>query len=133
MDKYNPDDLIGKTFYPLKRVFAYGDASTIDKPVYFFDPGNPIGVVYSYLSKPTGLWWQFKSGSKSYFVKHEQGLFNLKDLKDQGLTTEKEKREAEAEANKTTLEKIFEFGKKSATAIIIVVLGVYAYNQTKKK
>jgi hypothetical protein len=133
MASYNPDELIGKTFYPIKRVFAYADASTIDKPIYFFDPGTPIGVVFSYLNKSSGIWWQFKRNNKSFFVKHEQGLFDLKDLKEQGLQTEKEKAEAEAEANKSFLDKIFDFGKKSATGIIIVLLAVYAYNKTQSK
>jgi hypothetical protein len=134
MASYNPDDLIGKTFFPIKRVFAYKDASTIDKPIFFFDPsvGNPIGVVFSYVQKPTGLWWQFKRNTKSYFVKHEEGAFNLKDLKNQGLQTEAEKAEAEAEKNKSYLEKIFDFGKKGGTAIIIVLLGIYAYKNLKK-
>jgi hypothetical protein len=132
MATYNPDDIIGKTLYALKRVNGYNLADEKSDPIYTFNAGAPVGVVFSYVSKPDGLYWQFRYNNRSYFVKHAQGRFNLSDLKNQGLQTEQEKAQAEAEANKGPLDKIFDFGKKSATAIIIVLLGIYAYKQTRK-
>jgi hypothetical protein len=131
MATYNPDDLINKTFYAIKRLNGYSEASTLSAPIYTFNLGAPVGVVFSYVSKPDGLWWQFKYNNRSYFVKHEQGAFNLTDLKGQGLQTEAEKAQAEAEANKGPLDKIFDYGKKSATVIIAVLLGIYAYKNLK--
>lgn len=132
MPTYNPNEVIGKTIYAIKRVNGYSEASEQSAPIYTFNSGAAVGVVYSYVSKPTGLWWQFRYNNKSYFVKHEQGAFNLSDLKNQGLQTEAEKAKAEAEANKSILDKIFNFGKKSATGIILVLLGIYTYKQLKK-
>jgi hypothetical protein len=132
MATYNPDDIIGKTIYAVKRVNGYNLADVNSNPIYTFNPGAAVGVVFSYVSNPDGLYWQFRYNGKSYFVKHGQGLFNLTDLKNQGLQTEAEKAAEAAEAKKGPLDKIFDFGKKSATAIIIVLLGVYAYNNIKK-
>jgi len=132
MATYNPDDIIGKTIYAIKKVNGYSEASELSAAIYTFNVGAPVGVVFSYVSKPDGLWWQFRYNNKSYFVKHAQGTFNLTDLKNQGLQTEAEKEKTKAEANKTTLDKILEFGKKSATGIILVLLGIYAYKNLKQ-
>lgn len=135
MPYYNPEAVRGKTLFAIKTVNARLAADKESDVLFTFKPGSTVGVVNMEIPKTDGVWWQFKraGGRSFYYVKHEEGLFSLKALKEQGLQTEKEKAEAEAEANKSILDKIFDFGKKSAIGIIIVLLAVYAYNKTQSK
>ena len=135
MPLYNPESIWGKTLFSIKTVKAHLAADKESDVLFTFKPGATVGIVNRDIPKTDGIWWQFKraGGTNFYYVKHDEGLFSLKALKEQGLQTEAEKAEAEAEANKTILDKIFDFGKKSATGIIIVLLAVYAYNKTQSK
>ena len=139
MPTYNPEDFIGKTIFAQTKINAYKAADKKSDILYTFQPGATVGVIYSFLQKPDGLWWQFRYrpnpnvNAISYFVKNELNQFNKKNLEEQGLVSTQDKAEAEAEKNKSVLDKVFDFGKKSATAIIIVLLAVYAYNKTQSK
>jgi hypothetical protein len=139
MATYNPEDLINKTIFAQTKINAYKAADKQSQILYTFQPGATVGIVYSFVQKPDGLWWMFRYrpnpnvNAISYFVKNELNQFNKKDLESQGLLSTKEKAEAEAEKDKSILDKIFDFGKKSATGIIIVLLAVYAYNKTQTK
>jgi len=139
MPTYNPEDFIGKTIFAEKSINAHRAADKESDVLYRFQPGSTVGVIYSFLQKPDGLWWQFRYrpnpnvNAISYFVKNELNQFNKKDLESQGLISTEEKAEAEADKNKSYLDKLFEFGKKGGTAIIVVLLGIYAYKQLKNK
>lgn len=139
MPTYNPEDFIDKTIFAQTKINAHKAADKTSDILYTFQPGATVGVVYSFLQKPDGLWWHFRYrpnpnvSAISYFVKNELNQFNKKDLESQGLLSTEQKAEAEADKNKTLLDKIFEFGKKGVTGIIVVLLAVYVFNKTQSK
>lgn len=85
---FNAAQIVGKTLYALNDVnitrSPYDGASAVFK----VKQGQPIGVVFSYLSPTAGrssLWWMFyDSNKKAYYVEHKPGLFSTSAIKDQG-------------------------------------------------
>ena len=119
--------MLDKTLIGTKDISIYKTATDGAEPFGIVKKGQPIGTVYSYLEpKPPirlGLWWMFyDSNNNVYYVPHEIGAFSTTALKQQGVITEIEKREAEAKANETITDKV----EKYAKYIIIGVLGIYA-------
>jgi len=102
------DKFIGKTFYAKKPLVRYrypGDLKTTfagEKKLKVFQPGELIGVVYSWIvNKADGkLYWMFgQPGKFVYFIKHEEGAIELtqqiKNVLKVAEATEKAQTEAE--------------------------------------
>ena len=92
---YTANDIVDKTLYAKKKVNAK-KYPTDDAPVLFtIQPGEIVGVVYSYLMPVTGrskLHWQFQqSDGTSFYTEHDTGRYDLEKLREQGLQTITEK------------------------------------------
>jgi len=92
---FSAADIVGKSLIALKRVDIYDTVHAHRKRIAFIRPGDSVGVVYSWLSRPDGLWWMFQSGTGYYYAKHAAGLFDVSNLKTQGVLTMEQKKEQE--------------------------------------
>lgn len=131
-------DFIGGTLEALKPVIIYASADT-SKPIRTVKSGGTIGVIYSYVQRPDGVYWQLDDNT---FVKHERGAFDelilqnslnkLQAAKDAAIKDAAKKRTDKNEnplynAGKT-LESVFSFDtiKWVLIAVIIaVILGIF--------
>ena len=125
MPTYSAGDLIGKTLVANREMPVYNLPSYDSgaKEITRARKGNVLGVVYSYVGGQAGrpLNWQFKTpAGQFYYVEHAPNNFDTESLKEQGVQTPKEKAEAEAEAGKSTGDKILDAGKKIAWALVAV-------------
>lgn len=98
---FNAGDIIDHTLIAAMSVPVYDEANDSAQPVGYIAAGNPIGVVYSYLSPNPGagrveLWWMFQAPNDNYqfgneqgfyFVPHKAGYFDTKSLQDSGVLT----------------------------------------------
>lgn len=119
--------MMNKTLFANKDIEVYRLALDNAKSYGIIKAGQPIGTVYSFLSAQppdrAGLWWMFYDDqNRAYYIPHQEGVFNTEALKQQGVVTETEKREAEAKANETITDKV----EKYAKWIILGALGIYA-------
>jgi hypothetical protein len=99
MPIFNAKDIVGKTLIAKKKVFLYS-SPTAKNPLASINPGQTIGVVYSYLkpgkNRPQ-LWWMFQNGARFVYVAHQEGSFDVQSLKDQGIKSTEERTKEEAE------------------------------------
>lgn len=96
---FNAKDIVGKTLIAKKKVYLYSSPSA-KNPLASINPGQTIGVVYSYLSPNKNrpqLFWMFKNGINYVYVPHQEGSFDIKSLKDQGVISTEDKTKTEAE------------------------------------
>lgn len=128
---YSAEDIVDKTLFALKDLPYYDSVpSSYSAPrvIGVIDAGTPAGQVYSWIdANPVQnrdvLWWQFyPSGfsSQYFYMPHHKGDFDMQALAAQGVLSEEEKRAAEAEANKTWYEKLFD---RVIPVAAIVILG----------
>ena len=125
-DKVNINQLIGKTFYPIYKLNYY-DVIDINNDG---DNAKPIGqlkvndsfVMDSYLlpiqaqtkygikyAKRSNLYLTFFRGKKYYAIIYNPNSFSLRDLQQQGVKTITEELKEQEEANKTPIDKVFDF------------------------
>jgi len=97
----NAGDIIGKTLVAATRVPIYDQANDDAQPAGYISAGQPVGVVYSYLSPDPSknrsvLWWMFEplpDGSDIgndqgyYFAPHNAAYYNFQALSDAGVLT----------------------------------------------
>ena len=112
---FNAGDIIGKTLLAKVQVPIYSTPRDDAKPTGYVSPGNPVGVVDSYLDPNTAegraeLWWEFKASLDqqsladsygSYWVPHREGYFDIQALEDQGVLTAAQATALAAAANKS--------------------------------
>ena len=103
MATYPVDQIVGKTLYSKVNlnIRKLPDInSTIIKTV---KPNDFVGVVYSYISKSDGIWWILEGNSlyPNQYVKHQEGYFDLQNLRNQGAKTTEELLKEEEQKNKT--------------------------------
>ena len=74
MSSVSADKIIGKSLIARKTVKVYNlpDGSVFGE----VKPNGFVGQVYSYITRPSGLWWQLIGGK---YVKHETGAFQQTD------------------------------------------------------
>lgn len=95
-DTISATQIIGKQLLAKKKVAIYRLPDDNQKPVFYVEAGNPIGVVYSYLKLDVTknrkfLYWMFlDSNKKAYYIRHNENLIDLKSLKEQGVKSVKE-------------------------------------------
>jgi hypothetical protein len=139
---YNADDIIDKTLYALARVPIFDLPfekvnGQLQQPVGYVEPGNMVGVVYSYvLPDPTRdrqhLYWEFyRTDGTVYWTPQYAGLYDDAFLKGQGVQTEEEKAAAAADANLPWYEQLLtKYGKPLVIGLLItsvVTAGVKGY------
>ena len=99
MPIFNAKNIVGKTLIAKKKVFLYS-SPTAKNPLASINPGQTIGVVYSYLKPDKNrpqLWWMFQNGVKFVYVPHQEGSFDVKSLKDQGVISTEDTTKLETE------------------------------------
>jgi len=115
---FNAGDIVDKTLIAATNVPLYKSPTDSAQPVGTISSGNPIGVVYAYLSPdPTAdraeLWWMFVAGPDQqnmadaggfYFVPHKAGYFNIQALVDQGVLTAAQATAMKNDAGKSLLQ-----------------------------
>jgi len=115
MTTYSVSDILDKTLIAKIKTPVYSDASDTAQPIGYVVPGQPIGVVYSYLNPKEGrsdFWWMFyENNGKTYYTPHKKGQFDVSALRAQGVISTEEKTEiAKAEAE-TITQKVEKYGK----------------------
>jgi hypothetical protein len=112
MATYSADQIIGKVLIAKKSVALRRYPSPSGKVGYTASPGASLGTVQTWVHESgpgSPLWWSFlDSNGKPYYVRHEEGAFNLQNLKDQGVITVKEqteqqKKKVEAESGASSV------------------------------
>jgi len=123
MSTYSAEQIIGKTLIANRAVNIYRLPDDKAKSVYTVNAGQLVGVVDSYISPSAQknrkfLYWQFvDQNGKFFYVRHEEGAFNIKALKDQGALTTAEQNE-----NISDFEKYF---KKYGIPVLIGIGVLY--------
>lgn len=133
MPTFNADQIIGKTLIAKSQVPLYRLPNDGAEVVFNVSPGQNLGIVYSYLSpgpNRTNLYWMFKdANNKFYYSEHKQGIYDVKELANQGALTLEQQQAAAIEANLTTGDKIFRLIKNT----LLIGAGVYLVNTIIKK
>ena len=133
MPTFNAADIIGKTLVAKSQVPLYRLPNDNAAIVYTVSPGQSLGIVQSFLLpglNRTNLYWQFKDQNNNfYYSEHKQGIYDLKELSDQGALTLQQQQAAAVEANLTTGDKIFRLIKNA----LLIGAGVYLVNTIIKK
>jgi hypothetical protein len=133
MPTFNAADIIGKTLIAKSQVPLYRLPNDGAEVVYNVSPGQSLGIVESFLlpgTNRTNLYWQFKDqNNKFYYSEHKQGIYDVKELANQGALTLEQQQAAAIEANLTTGDKIFRLIKNT----LLIGAGVYLVNTIIKK
>ncbi len=133
MPTFNAADIIGKTLVAKSQVPLYRLPNDNAEIVYTVSPGQSLGVVQSFLLPGTNrnnLYWQFKDQNNNfYYSEHKQGIYDVKELSNQGALTLQQQQDAATEANLTTGDKIFRLIKNA----LLIGGGVYLVNTIIKK
>lgn len=95
------DQIVEKTLIAKKKVQLKRLPTDDAKVTFTVQPGGTVGRVYSWTggTGTSPLWWMFyDENGKTYYAKHEPGLFDITVIKEQGASTVKVNTEKEAEA-----------------------------------
>jgi hypothetical protein len=133
MPTFNAGDIIGKTLVAKTNVPLYRLPNDNAEVVFNVTPGQSLGIVQSFLlpgPDRTNLYWQFKDqNNRFYYSEHKQGIYDVKELANQGALTLQQQQAAAIEANLTTGDKIFRLIKNA----LLIGAGVYLVNTIIKK
>jgi hypothetical protein len=133
MPTFNAADIIGKTLVAKSQVPLYRLPNDNAAIVYTVSPGQSLGIVQSFLlpgANRTNLYWQFKDQNNNfYYSEHKQGIYDVKELSDQGALTLQQQQAAATEASLSTGDKIFRLIKNA----LLIGAGVYLVNTIIKK
>lgn len=127
---YSAQDIVGKTLYAVRRIPVRRLPADDAPIVTYIVPGQPVGVVYSFLEPRAGrstLYWQFKDSNGPYYTPHQENFYDLDQLRAQGVLTLEEKKEAE----KPYVE---QFGNKIANGLLLfggLWIGLQAFKTFK--
>lgn len=100
-----------------------------------FAPGDPVGVVYSYIQRGTNLYWMIQpTNNAAFYVLHGAGRFEITDdiknaIREQQQERERERRESEIQ-QKGAIPYYFE---KYGKIVLAVAVGAYLLNTYIKK
>jgi hypothetical protein len=133
MPTFNAGDVIGKTLIAKSNIPLVRQPADDAQVIYTVSPGQSVGVVDTFLlpnENRSSLYWSFKdANNKNYFAKHAVGIYDVKELQQQGLLTLQEQQEAAIEASLSTGDKIFRLIKN----IALIGAGVYILKQVIQK
>lgn len=100
-----------------------------------FAPGEPVGVVYSYIQRGTNLYWMIRpTYGEPFYVLHGAGRFEITEdiknaIREQQQEREQERRESEIQQKGAVSYYIEKYGK----VVLAVVVGAYLLNTYIKK
>lgn len=130
-DLYNIGQLIDKTLIAFREVPVYDsppDINHVPVKIATVHPGNPVGVVYSYLgidpskNRPV-VWLQFApdvAWGHWYYTPFDGSLFDLSAFQQQGVLSVIEQAAQDAEDNKEWYEKVLD---RVLPIAVVVLLG----------
>jgi hypothetical protein len=128
---YSAADIVGKTLFARTQVpYRYGayDDSQI---VGYFQPGQKIGVVDTWVGIKEGrsfLNWSFIGPTGTpYYVEHRGSYFDLDSLRAQGVLTQEEQAQAAADANMGPIERAAKAITGAVTGGVLIYAIVSAF------
>jgi len=84
MSLINAAEIVGKDLFAERTVKAYNLPDEPHQVIATFSAGDRVGTVSSFVMRNEQVWWQI---GQNMWVKHEQGLFDLEAIQDQGGET----------------------------------------------
>lgn len=123
--------LLDKTILAERKVYIYRDAVAGATPVGYVMPGNPIGVLFSYLAPDFSrnrdrYWLQFYPATDDgyyYVVPYNDADFDWSNIQQQGAITvlEQQQQQQQQEKDDTTpwYEKLFNWGSSDVIKPVI--------------
>ena len=138
---YSLDDIVDQSVSVNTDVQTYKIPNPNSAPAQSFVSGSNIGVVDSYIINQFGTWLMFYDTNQNpYYYLVKPGAINTEILKQQGVLTEKEKTDLQAQKNMSFVDKlkteILAASKIFLIALAIIVLLFIAYEiyvHTKKQ
>lgn len=136
---FTANEIIGKQLITVKPTpilrFPFDDMKRAQ--LIRIAPANTdLGTVFSYLApnaERSAVYWQFQRDGRPYYVRHEQGRFNVKSLITQGAkdveTIAAEKREAE----KSTLQRVLESIERVAIVGVMTAAAIFVFRTRQRK
>jgi hypothetical protein len=126
MPTFNAADIIGKTLIAKTNVSLRRLPLDNDAIIYNVKAGIPVGVVATYLlpnKDRNNIYWGFDDANgKMYYAEHKVGRFDVTELKQQGVLTAQEKKDALEQASMTTGDKIFKLVRNVFIGAALVYL-----------
>ena len=119
---YNADEIIGKTLY-LKAGKQGKLYNAIGGNKIYILQGGYVGVVYMYIQRPNEFWWMVERGNEKFFIKHEENIFDVKALQNQGTLTTEEIIKRKEEAEKAFSDKLLDKGTDLLKKGLFIYLG----------
>lgn len=130
--------LLDKTLIARVPVLVYSGSSLGDNPIATVATGNPIGTIYSYIGGSGGspLYWMFlRPDGSAYYVRHQNNLFNVSLLQQQGVLSVEQEIEQQQEQQEQFFPGLdlpsFDFGNIALVAGVVIG-GLILLNLTKK-
>lgn len=81
---FSADQIVDKILWLAKPAKTYSAPRLDSQVIEDLPAGQSVGRVYSYVTRPDGVWWMFKFSNGGFFyIKHEKGLFDYQKLIDQ--------------------------------------------------
>jgi len=134
MATYSAADVIGKDLFAKVNINVRSNSTTNSTKLQTIKSGARVGRVYSYVKgydekgvADGSLWWMLeeKFNGVTGFVKHQQGWYDVKSLKEQGLQTQDEKDAEKAAEDMPWYEKLANELKKDVGKVLLIGAGVY--------
>lgn len=125
MPTYSLQDIVGKNLTAIAPVKVYRFGNYTDA-VYTVQPGQPVGILYSYLNQTAQhplLFMFYDANNKPYYTKAGQGMYKLNA--NSGVLSLEEKEEQAQEQNETTADKIINGVKK-----LVLIGGLFYLGST---
>jgi hypothetical protein len=115
------EEIPGRSLVAARRVPYKRWPVDADEPLGYFEPGDFVGMVYSYIDidppRNTKLYWQFlTSQGTAYHVPHDNENFDLQHLLNQGVLTSAQRREVQRLADQRIDQWLLEQGGNVVTA-----------------
>jgi hypothetical protein len=130
--------LLDKTLIARVSVPVYSGSDLGGSPIATVSAGNPIGTIYSYVGGTPGsaFYWMFlRPNGTAYYVKHQNNIFNVSLLQQQGVLSVEQEIEQQQEQQDEFFPGLdlpsFDLGNVAILAGVVLG-GLILLNLTKK-
>ena len=119
--------LYDKTVFANKNVPVFR-SNDFKKPFKTYKKGEAVGVVYSHISRPEGIYLMFLEpkalGGRSYYMLYSPTNVDTKSLKQQGVKTDEQLIKEEVDKNLYEKSKFEYFISKYGIWVLITILAI---------
>jgi hypothetical protein len=119
--------LYDKTIYANKNVPVFR-SNDFKKAFKTFKKGNVVGVVYSHITRPEGLYLMFYEpkalGGRAYYMLYSAANVDTASLKQQGVKSDEQLAKAEADKNLYEKSKFEYFISKYGIWVLVTILTI---------